>query len=125
MVHWLIKFFEKLNCLKLDKKGDFYFLHLVYLIYLWQQLNFFPLPNSIAKESKNTGAKKNHKIIVDAGLNALAKKIKKGISSMIGSGITLSNNERKDIIKVIKSFENRGILLKELVKKLIVKKEDS
>ena len=29
-----------------------------------------------------------------------------------GSGVTLTNNKRKDIIKVISSFENRGILLK-------------
>ena len=29
---------------------------------------------------------------------------------MIGSGITLTNNERKDIIKVIKSFENRNFI---------------
>ena len=37
---------------------------------------------------------------------------------MIGSGITLTNNERKDIIKVIKSFENRGILSKGTSKKI-------
>ena len=29
-----------------------------------------------------------------------------------GSGVTLTNNKRKDIIKVISSLENRGILLK-------------
>ena len=33
-------------------------------------------------------------------------------TSTKGSGITLTNNEMKDIIKVIKSLENRGILLK-------------
>ena len=31
---------------------------------------------------------------------------------MTGSGITLTNNEIKDIMKVIKSLQNRGILLK-------------
>ena len=29
-----------------------------------------------------------------------------------GSGIMLTNNEIKDIVKVIRSLENRGILLK-------------
>ena len=32
--------------------------------------------------------------------------------SIIGSGIILRNNEIKDIMKVIKSLENRRILLK-------------
>ena len=41
-----------------------------------------------------------------------------------GAGIALTNNETKDIIKVIKSFENKGILLKRTTKKLLVKKED-
>ena len=38
--------------------------------------------------------------------------------------MTLTKNEIKDITKVIKSLENRGILLKELLEKLLVKKED-
>ena len=38
--------------------------------------------------------------------------------------ITLANNEIKDIIKVIKSLENRGILLERTTKKIKVKKED-
>ena len=41
-----------------------------------------------------------------------------------GSGITLANNEMKDVIKVIKSLENRGVLLKGTTKKLLVKKKD-
>ena len=35
-----------------------------------------------------------------------------------GSGITLTNNEIKDIIKVIRYLENRGILLKGAIKKV-------
>ena len=35
-----------------------------------------------------------------------------------GSGITLTNNEIKDIIKVSKSLENRGILLKGTTRKI-------
>ena len=45
---------------------------------------------------------------VNKGINELNKKF----TSSKGSGITLINNEIKDIIKVIKSLENRGILLK-------------
>ena len=41
---------------------------------------------------------------------------------MEGSGITLTKNEIKDIIKVIRSLENRGILLKEIIKKVINQK---
>ena len=32
-----------------------------------------------------------------------------------GSGTELTNNETKDIIKVIRSLENRGILMKETI----------
>ena len=35
-----------------------------------------------------------------------------------GSGITLTDNEIKDIIKVIKSLENRGILIKGTTRKI-------
>ena len=35
-----------------------------------------------------------------------------------GAGITLTNNEIKDIMKVIKSLENRGILLKAIARKV-------
>ena len=35
------------------------------------------------------------------------RKIKKGISSIKGLGVTPTNNEIKEIIKVIKSLENR------------------
>ena len=67
----------------------------------------------------NTGTKKlNNDILVDAGLNIIGKNIKKGISSITGLGITLTSNEIKDFIKVIKSLENRGILLKGTVTKI-------
>ena len=38
----------------------------------------------------------------------LVKKVKKGTSSM-GSGLTLTNDEIKEIIKVIRSLENREL----------------
>ena len=37
---------------------------------------------------------------------------KKSYKNVYGEGITLTHNEIKDITKVIKSLENRGILLK-------------
>ena len=40
-------------------------------------------------------------------------------SGKFNLGITLTNNELKDIIKVTKSLENRGILLKETAEKII------
>ena len=47
---------------------------------------------------------------------------------MIGRKISFRNNskknETKDIIKVIRSLENRGIVLKRTTKKLLVKKEN-
>ena len=51
-------------------------------------------------------------ILVGTGLSLLGKKIKRRILSISGSGITLPNNEINDIIKVIRSLENRNILLK-------------
>ena len=40
------------------------------------------------------------------------------ISLITGSEITLTKNEIKDIIKVIKSLENRGVLLKGTTRKI-------
>ena len=36
----------------------------------------------------------------------------------MGSGITLTNHEKKEIIKVIKPLENKGIALKETTRKI-------
>ena len=47
--------------------------------------------------------------LVNAGLSLLGKMIQKNI---YGSRITLTSNETKNFIKVIKSLENRKILLK-------------
>ena len=43
---------------------------------------------------------------------------KKSYKNLYGEGITLTDNEIKDIMKVIGSLENRGILLKGTTKKL-------
>ena len=37
----------------------------------------------------------------------LVKKSRKGLSSVKGSVLMLTNNEKKDITEVIRSFENR------------------
>ena len=68
------------------------------------------------------------KIIYNKIENFLGKKIydtiktvdnsAKGIKKFFGAGITLPNNEIKDIMKVIKSIENRGILLKGTTRKI-------
>ena len=74
-----------------------------------------PTTNLFVKELKNT--KLNKDIFVDAGIYVICKMIKKWILSITGSGITLTNNEIKYIVKAIKSLENRGI-------SLLVKNED-
>ena len=81
------------------------------------------IKNSFKKELKNAGTKKlNDDTLVDAGLNITGKEVKKGISSIKGSGITLTNNEIKDIMKIIKSLENRGILSKGTIRKTTCQK---
>ena len=54
--------------------------------------------------------------LVDVGLNIIGKKVKRD-SSITGLGLTLINNELKDI-KVIMYLENRGILLTGTTRKI-------
>ena len=64
----------------------------------------FKLLNLYEKELSNIDTKRfNKNNYVDSGLNLIGKKMKE----KFGSGITLTNNEIKDIMKVIKSLENR------------------
>ena len=58
------------------------------------------------------------KCFLDTGLKIIGEKIKKGISSITCTGITLINNEIKYIMKVIKFLENRRILLKRAARKI-------
>ena len=51
-------------------------------------------------------------VLADAGFNAADKKIKEKILTITGSGITLTEIEIKDIMKVIRSLEYRKTLLK-------------
>ena len=57
-------------------------------------------------------------MLVDPEINIISKKVNNGISLVSGSGITLTNHEIKEIIKVIKSLENKGISLKETARKI-------
>ena len=69
-------------------------------------------------------AKKGTNLARDLGKYFLDKRIERLIKEYItGSGITLTNNEIKDIIKVIKSLKNRGILLKEATRKITSQEE--
>ena len=43
---------------------------------------------------------------------SFAKNVLQASKKACGAGMTLNDNEVKDIIKIIKSLENRGILLK-------------
>ena len=60
--------------------------------------------------------KVNNDILVDTGLNVLGKKIEIGNLSITGSEVTHKLIE--DIVKVIKSLENRGTLLKWTTRKI-------
>ena len=73
--------------------------------------------NSFAKELRITGTEND--MFVDPGTNIISNKIKSGISLLIGSRTTVTNHEIKDFIKVIKSLENREILLKETTSRKI------
>ena len=63
-------------------------------------------------DTKNYTSNKSN-LYIDAGLTVIGKRIKENF----GSIITLTNNKIKDVIKVIKSLENRWILLKGTTRK--------
>ena len=52
-----------------------------------------------------------------------AKNVLQASKKSFGAGITLTDNEIKDIMKVIKSLENRGILLKGTTRNITSQKE--
>ena len=61
----------------------------------------------------------NEKTLLEAGYNFIENKTNiTYLSASRNSGITLTNNEKKDIIKVTRSLENRGILLKGTTRKV-------
>ena len=64
------------------------------------------------------------KFLLNTGLNILTKKLYENLSLVMGSGITLTNNEMKYIIEIIKLLQNRGIWLKENTEKSIRKERE-
>ena len=64
------------------------------------------------KDETPTLAKKEIEYYFNEGINELNKKS----TSSKGSGVTVTNDEINDTMKVFKSLENRGILLKETIK---------
>ena len=51
-------------------------------------------------------------------------KMQKRKKKLQGDGISLTNNDIKDIIKVINSLENRGVLLKGTTRKISIHKQE-
>ena len=68
----------------------------------------------IAKAARSELAEKATEYYVNKGINKLNKKF----TSSKGSGITLTNNEIKDIVKIIRFLGNRGILIKGTTRKI-------
>ena len=58
------------------------------------------------------------KFILNTGLNIFYKELNKIFLSIAGSGRTLTNNEMKDTIKVIRFLDNREIFLKGTTKNI-------
>ena len=71
-----------------------------------------------AKYSEAILARKTEKYFMNKGINELNKKF----TASEGSGITLAHNELKNIMKVIKSIENREIFFKEATENVINQK---
>ena len=55
---------------------------------------------------------------------SFSKNLITDLKMVFGTGTTLIINEKKDIVKVIKCLENRGILLKETTIKIISQNEN-
>ena len=85
--------FSKTQFSKMIQSGEF--ISLLHNSFVSKNISEF-----ICKRIKEYRRQKIDKnTFVDAGLSLLGKKIKKGTSSIMTSGITLINNEIKDIIK--------------------------
>ena len=92
------------------------------MIQLWGTLTelLIGIPYIFAKEGTKQLIKRAPEItryLTNYFVNKKINELNKKFTSSKGSGITLANNEIKDIIKVIKSLENRRILSKETTRK--------
>ena len=59
-------------------------------------------------------------VLTDARGNAVGRKIKEKNLTITGLGITLTNNEIKDIMNVVRSIENRESLLERTTRKITI-----
>ena len=57
-------------------------------------------------------------VLTDARGNAIGRKIKEQNLTITGLGITLTNNEIKDVMNVVRFIENRESLLKRTTRKI-------
>ena len=81
-------------------------------------------PDKVFKKIVNEADKLSKKVTINniikvaTDFKNVTKDFKNVSDKVLGTGITLTDNEIKDIIKVIKSLENRGILLKGTTRKI-------
>ena len=59
-------------------------------------------------------------VLTDARANAVGRKIKEQNLTITGLGITLTNNEIKDVMNVVRFIENRESLLKRTTRKITI-----
>ena len=59
-------------------------------------------------------------VLTDARGNAVGRKIKEQNLTITGLGITLTNNEIKDVMNVVRFIENRESLLKRTTRKITI-----
>ena len=81
-------------------------------------------PDEVFKEIVNEADKLSKKVTVNdiikiaADSKNVIKEFKNASDNFLGTGVTLTDNEMKYIIKVIKSLENRAILLEGTTRKI-------
>ena len=92
-----------------------------WLVFLGSSIKAISEFSSIAE--KVSKAESIPKAVSDAGSNLVNSKINiNPLTLLSGSELTVAKNEIKDITEVIRSLENRGILLKRTTRKIGSKK---
>ena len=82
------------------------------------QVNFLTGKEVIKKVYHQHQNQPQNQLKKQQNIMLILNELKKQFTSSKGSGITLTNNEIKNVTKVIKSFENRSILLKGTTRKI-------
>ena len=78
-----------------------------------------PCPKKILSKIANKAEDLSDKLTLNDVIKTvgISKNLIKDLKKKFGTGTTLRNNEIKDLMKIIKSLENRGISLKETTRK--------